>query len=97
MSQKRDMGHPELRKDCRLGNSRTALITGASRGLGAAIATELAATGVRVAVNYFQNEAAAARTCDSIRQAGGEALPFQADVRDEAEAARQPPPGSETT
>jgi len=66
----------------------TALVTGASRGLGAAIARELAATGARVAVNYFQNEAAAARVCDSIRQAGGHAQAFQADVRDEAAVAR---------
>jgi len=67
---------------------RTALITGASRGLGAAIATELAATGVRVAVNYFQSEAAAARVCAAITAAGGHALPFQADVRDESAIAR---------
>jgi 3-oxoacyl-[acyl-carrier protein] reductase len=67
---------------------RTALVTGASRGLGAAIATELAATGVRVAVNYFQNQAAATRVCAAITAAGGHALPFPADVRNEAEVAR---------
>jgi 3-oxoacyl-[acyl-carrier protein] reductase len=67
---------------------RTALITGASRGLGAAIATELAAAGIRVAVNYFQNQAAATRVCAAITAAGGHALPFPADVRDESAVVR---------
>jgi 3-oxoacyl-[acyl-carrier protein] reductase len=67
---------------------RTALVTGASRGLGAAIAIELAAQGAQVAVNYHQNKPAADRVCEEIRNAGGTAHPFQADVRDEAEVAR---------
>ena len=65
-----------------------ALVTGASRGLGAAIAAELARGGVRVAVNYFQNGSAAEAVCESIRRAGGEAKAFRADVRDEDEVAR---------
>jgi 3-oxoacyl-[acyl-carrier protein] reductase len=68
--------------------ARTALVTGASRGLGAAIAAELARTGVRVAVNYLRNQSAAERVCEAIRQAGGEAQAFQADVRDQAEVGR---------
>jgi 3-oxoacyl-[acyl-carrier protein] reductase len=68
--------------------SRVALVTGASRGLGAAIAMELARDGVRVAVNYLRSEALAEGVCESIRRAGGEARPFRADVRDEDEVAR---------
>ncbi len=64
---------------------RTTLVTGASRGLGAAIALEQGAMGNKVAVNYFSNSAAADALCLHIRAAGGEAQPFQADVRDEAQ------------
>jgi 3-oxoacyl-[acyl-carrier protein] reductase len=64
---------------------RTTLITGASRGLGAAIATEMAAAGHNAAVNYFNSADAAERVCERIRQAGGDAQAFRADVRDEAE------------
>lgn len=67
---------------------RVALVTGASRGLGAAIATELAATGHRVAVNYFNSADAAETLCERIRTSGGEAQAFKADVRDEAEVDR---------
>jgi 3-oxoacyl-[acyl-carrier protein] reductase len=67
---------------------RTALVTGASRGLGAAIAAALAASGARVAVNYLQNRTAAEHVCDSIRQAGGVSEPFQADVRNDDEVDR---------
>ena len=69
-------------------NNRTALVTGASRGLGEAIAVELGAQGIRVAVNYFNNRAQADQVCHQIRQAGGTAEPFQADVRDPAEVER---------
>jgi 3-oxoacyl-[acyl-carrier protein] reductase len=67
---------------------RTALVTGASRGLGAAIAIELGSNGIQVAVNYFRNQAAAEGICARIREAGGRAQSFQADVRDEAEVIR---------
>jgi 3-oxoacyl-[acyl-carrier protein] reductase len=60
---------------------KTAIVTGASRGLGAAIAIELAATGAQVAVNYFQGREKAERVCETIRKAGGVAEPFYADVR----------------
>jgi 3-oxoacyl-[acyl-carrier protein] reductase len=63
--------------------SRTALITGASRGLGAAIARELARQEIHVAINYHQNKAAADHVCQEIRAAGGHVRTFQADVRDE--------------
>jgi len=67
---------------------RTTLITGASRGLGAAIAIEMGAVGHNVAVNYFNSADAAERVCRGIREAGGEARAFKADVRDEAEVDR---------
>ena len=62
-----------------------ALITGASRGLGSAIALELAASRLSVAINYKSSRDRAERLCSWIREMGGEAAPFQADVRDEAQ------------
>ncbi len=59
---------------------KTALVTGASRGLGKAIAVKLASMGAGVAVNYLSNEAEAAKTVETIIQAGGEALAVKADV-----------------
>src|SRR5580700_6010929 len=69
-------------------SSRTALITGASRGLGAAIALELAATGANAAINYFNSGNAAEQLCQRVRHAGGHAHAFKADVRNEAEIVR---------
>lgn len=68
-------------------SQRTTLITGASRGLGAAIALEQAAAGSNVAINYFNSADAAEKLCQRIRQLGGHAHAFKADVRDEAEVA----------
>jgi 3-oxoacyl-[acyl-carrier protein] reductase len=67
---------------------RTALVSGGSRGLGRAMAFELAAAGAHVAVNYFNRRDAAEQTCATIRQSGGHARAFRADVRDESEVAR---------
>ncbi|WP_437964356.1 SDR family oxidoreductase [Sorangium sp. So ce260] len=69
-------------------SKRVALVTGASRGLGAGIARTLAASGARVAVNYFAGREGAGRVVEDIRRGGGEAEAFQADVRDEQEVAR---------
>jgi 3-oxoacyl-[acyl-carrier protein] reductase len=69
-------------------NKRTALITGASRGLGAAMALELGKSGVQVAVNYFADASAAESICRQIESSGGKALPFQADVREESQIIR---------
>jgi 3-oxoacyl-[acyl-carrier protein] reductase len=64
---------------------RTALVTGASRGLGAAIALELGARGAKVAVNYFAKRDRAEQVSARIKQQGGEAAAFYADVRREAD------------
>ena len=61
---------------------RTVLITGASRGIGAAAAVAFAAEGAKVAVNYRTDEAGAIATCDIIRATGGIAQRFPADVGD---------------
>jgi 3-oxoacyl-[acyl-carrier protein] reductase len=65
-------------------HDRVALVTGASRGIGRAIAETLAARGAAVAVNFTSNEAAAAEVCAGIEAAGGKALAVGFDVADEA-------------
>ena len=64
---------------------RVALVTGASRGIGRAIAVELGRAGARVVVNFTANEAAANETVERVRAAGGpDALARRWDVSDEA-------------
>jgi enoyl-[acyl-carrier protein] reductase III len=61
-------------------NGKCALITGSSRGIGRGIALKLAASGVKVAIHYYQNEAAANDTLEQIRKCGSDGLVLQADV-----------------
>lgn len=68
-------------------NGRTAVVTGASRGIGRAIALALAQRGACVVVNYAGRADAAAEVAETIRSAGGRALVFQANVADPDEAA----------
>jgi 3-oxoacyl-[acyl-carrier protein] reductase len=60
-----------------------ALVTGGSRGIGRATAVQLAREGASVVVNYVRAADEAAAVVEEIAAAGGEAYPFQADVRDE--------------
>ncbi|WP_246940036.1 3-oxoacyl-[acyl-carrier-protein] reductase [Bacillus pinisoli] len=59
---------------------KVALVTGASRGIGRAIAIELASKGANVAVNYAGSEAKANEVVDAIKALGREAIAIQADV-----------------
>lgn len=66
-------------------SGKTALVTGASRGIGRAIALRFAAEGAFVVVNYAGNEAAAAETLAAVESAGGEGVLSRFDVGDAAQ------------
>ena len=67
---------------------KVAVVTGASRGIGAAIARRLAADGAKVVVNYSRNADAVAQVVAQIAAAGGEAFAVQADIADLGAVAR---------
>lgn len=68
--------------------NRSALVTGASSGIGHAIAAELARQGAAVTINYFRNKAGAESLRDGILADGGRAIAAQADVRQASEVER---------
>lgn len=68
-------------------NERIALVTGASRGIGAEIALQLAHPDIHVVVNYRSNTERASYVADAIRCAGGHASITAADISDEAAVA----------
>jgi len=61
-------------------DGKHALITGSSRGIGRGIALKLAENGVKVAIHYYQNEAAAKDTLAQVRKRGSDGCVVQADV-----------------
>src|SRR5205814_3875249 len=65
---------------------KVALVTGASKGIGAGIAKELGRRGAAVAVNYLKDKAAAERVVAHIGTAGSKAVAIKADVGDPASA-----------
>jgi 3-oxoacyl-[acyl-carrier protein] reductase len=65
---------------------QVAVVTGASRGIGRAIALRLAAGGARVVVNYHSSQAGADEVVEQIQAAGGQAIAVQADVSHPAQA-----------
>ncbi|MCP3469407.1 SDR family oxidoreductase [Bradyrhizobium sp. CCGUVB1N3] len=67
---------------------RVAIVTGGSRGIGAAIARRLARDGIAIAINYASGRAAADELAASIVAAGGHAIAVQADLADPATPAR---------
>jgi 3-oxoacyl-[acyl-carrier protein] reductase len=69
-------------------SGKKALVTGASRGIGRAIAVRLAQLGAQVAVNYLKNAQVAEEVVDEIKSSGGQAFALQGDVGKFAEAQR---------
>ncbi|GAB3573525.1 glucose 1-dehydrogenase [Spirosoma luteolum] len=67
---------------------KVALVTGASKGIGASIATHFAAEGASVVVNYASSQAGADAVVAAITEQGGRAIAIQADMASEADVAR---------
>ena len=67
------------------GKKRVVVVTGASRGLGKEIALRFGKAGDMVVVNFYKHERDAAAVSEEIMRIGGEAFPYQADVRKSAE------------
>ncbi|GEM_PF-2155725 len=68
--------------------NKIAIVTGASKGIGAAIAKHLAAEGAAVAVNYASDQSGAERVVNAIESAGGRAIAIKANLTDPKEVTR---------
>ncbi|MFH1156385.1 MAG: 3-oxoacyl-ACP reductase FabG [Pseudomonadota bacterium] len=66
--------------------TKTAIVTGASRGIGRAIAVELAGQGYFIVINYRSDQAGAAQTLELVQQAGSQGSVMQFDVADREQA-----------
>jgi 3-oxoacyl-[acyl-carrier protein] reductase len=69
-------------------DGKVALVTGASRGIGRAIAIALSKAGADVAVNFVEDEADARKVCTEVEKTGGKALVVKADVSKAGEVSR---------
>src|SRR5262245_42584972 len=69
-------------------NGKIALVTGASRGIGRAVALRLAQAGADVVINYMRKEKAAREVADAVMAFGRRALLVKADIADEKEILR---------
>lgn len=65
-------------------SGKTAIVTGASRGIGRVVALQLASLGANVAVNYVHSKEKAARVAEELREKGSQAIAVQADIADPA-------------
>jgi 3-oxoacyl-[acyl-carrier protein] reductase len=68
-------------------SEKVILVTGASKGIGAAVAQQLANAGAKVIINYASGKEAADETVNLIKQSGGDAIAIQADVSKSTEVA----------
>ncbi len=82
------MKEPAVSEFRRLLDGQVALVTGASSGIGSAIACALAKAGAQVTVNHHQTRDAAAEVVNTIERAGGQALAVDGDVSQEADVTR---------
>ena len=76
---------PALKRDFRAPSKKVCLVTGGSRGIGAAVCERLAADGYKVAVNYRSNKEQADEVVKRIRSQGGIAVAVQGDVANQQE------------
>lgn len=79
------MSHPHI--PYRL-DGKIALVTGSGRGIGAAMATELARCGAKVVINYANSRSSAEKVVSEIKSLGSDSVAFQADVRQVSQTAR---------